>query len=249
MNEFNNKRAISNVIVAIILVIGAIASSIILINGVVKVKSSQTNIIVTGSAKQQITSDLIVWTGSFNTQATQLQDAYTKLETSRNKVAAYLEKQGIAEDAFEFSSISTSINYIMNDYGVYTNLVDNYSLSQTVKISSTEIDKITEISRNATELLHEDVAFTSDLPQYFYTKLADLKVTMLAEATKDAKKRAEMIAENAGNKLGDLKYADMGVMQITPLYSNEIADYGINDTSSLEKEITAVVHCQFEIKK
>jgi hypothetical protein len=58
-----------------------------------------------------------------------------------------------------------------------------------------------------------------------------------------------MIAENAGNKLGDLNYADMGVMQITPLYSNEIDDYGINDTSSLEKEITAVVHCQFEINK
>jgi hypothetical protein len=38
-------------------------------------------------------------------------------------------------------------------------------------------------------------------------------------------------------------------MQITPLYSNEVDDYGINDTSSLEKEITAVVHCQFEIAK
>lgn len=40
-------------------------------------------------------------------------------------------------------------------------------------------------------------------------------------------KRAEMIAENAGNKLGDLKYADMGVIQITPRYSNEVSDYGM----------------------
>jgi hypothetical protein len=29
-----------------------------------------------------------------------------------------------------------------------------------------------------------------------------------------------MIAENAGSKLGKLKYADMGVFQITPRYSN-----------------------------
>ncbi len=249
MNEFSNKRAISNILVAIILVVGAIASSMILINGVVKVKSSQTNIIVTGSAKQQITSDLIVWTGSFNTQSNQLQDAYAKLETSRDKVSDYLVKQGLSKEDIVFSSINTNINYVMNDYGVYTNIVDSYNLSQTVTISSGEIDKITDISRRATELLSEDVAFQSDPPQYFYTKLADLKVTMLAEATKDAKKRAGMIADNAGNKLGDLKYADMGVMQITPLYSNEIADYGINDTSSLEKEITAVVHCQFEIEK
>jgi hypothetical protein len=249
MNEYSNKRALCNIVVALILTIGVIVSSVIMINGVVKVKSSKTNIIVTGSAKQKITSDLIVWTGSFNSQSHELQDAYAKLEVSRNKVSAYLVKQGIGEDDFVFSSINTTINYVMNDMGNYTNEIDNYGLSQTVTISSSEIDKITEISRNATELLNEEVEFQSFPPQYFYTKLADLKVSMLAEATKDAKKRGKMIAENAGNHLGDLKYADMGVMQITPLYSNEIADSGINDTTSLEKEITAVVHCQFEIEK
>ncbi|MDD2484170.1 MAG: SIMPL domain-containing protein, partial [Eubacteriales bacterium] len=66
---------------------------------------------------------------------------------------------------------------------------------------------------------------------------------------KDAKKRAEMISENAGSSLGELKYADMGVIQISPLYSNEVSDYGMNDTYSLEKEITAIVHCEFDIKK
>ncbi|BCN30790.1 SIMPL domain-containing protein [Anaeromicropila herbilytica] len=249
MNEYSNKRALCHIVVALILVIGIITSSIIMINGVVKVKASKTNIIVTGSAKQKITSDLIVWTGSFTSQSKKLQDAYTKLEVSRNKVSDYLVKQGIAKDDFVFSSINTTTNYVMNSMGNYTNEIDNYVLSQTVTISSSQIDKITEISRNATELLNQEVAFQSNPPQYFYTKLADLKVSMLAEATKDAKKRGKMIAENAGNHLGDLKYADMGVMQITPLYSNEIADAGVNDTSSLEKEITAVVHCQFEIEK
>ncbi|WP_312427133.1 SIMPL domain-containing protein [Lacrimispora sp.] len=248
MDEMN-KRSVSNIIVAVILVIGVIGAALILTNGIVQIKASKTNIVVTGSAKQQITSDLIVWTGSFNAQSEKLQDAYSMLEDSRNKVSDYLISKGIGKDEFVFSSISTMINYVMNDYGNNTNKIDNYDLSQTVTISSSEIDKITEISRNATELLNVGVAFQSNQPQYFYTKLADLKVTMLAEATKDARKRAEMIAENAGNKLGDLKYADMGVMQITPLYSNEVDDYGINDTSSLEKEITAVVHCQFEISK
>ncbi len=247
MSDNGSKKAISNIIVAIIIVIGVIASSMILINGVIEVKSDQTNIVVTGSAKQKITSDMIVWTGSFSTQSNQMQDAYSKLEASKEKVSDYLIKQGIAKEDIVFSSIDTVINYVMNDYGVYTNVVDSYSLSQSITISSSEIDKITDISRKATELLSEDVVFHSDPPQYFYTKLADLKVSMLAEATADAKKRAEMIAESAGNKLGDLTYADMGVMQITPLYSNEISDYGINDTSSLEKEITAVVHCNFKI--
>jgi hypothetical protein len=163
-------------------------------------------------------------------------------------VREYLVEQGVAKDKIVFSSINTNTFYIILPSGQYTSDIDYYELNQTVTISSEEIDKITEISRNSTELINDGVEFQSNSPQYLYTKIADLKVTMLAEATKDARKRAEMIAENAGNKLGDLKYADMGVIQITSLYSNEVSDYGINDTYSLEKEITAIVHCEFEIQ-
>lgn len=251
-NEVKNEskfRTISYIVIALILTIGAITAAVIFTNGFVKIKSSRSTIIVTGSAKQKITSDLIVWTGSFNAKSPKLQDAYTQLEKDRDKVEKYLVSQGLKKEELVFSAITTIPNYVTTDYGVTTSVIDYYDLSQTVTVSSSEIDKVTDISRSATDLLNEGVAFQSDPPQYLYTKLADIKVEMLAEATKDARKRAEMIAENAGSELGDLTYADMGVMQITPLYSNEITDYGINDTTSLEKEITAVVHCTFDIDK
>jgi hypothetical protein len=248
MNEFKSK-VLASILLAIIIVIGVIVSASILGNSLVELKGSGNTIIVTGSAKQQITSDLIVWTGSFNAKSPTLQDAYTQLESNKVKVSDYLIKQGVAKDKIVFSSINTNIYYVTLPNGQYTSQIDYYDLFQTVTISSDEIEKITDISRNATELINQGVQFQSNAPQYLYTKIADLKVTMLAEATKDARKRAEMIAENAGSKLGGLKYADMGVIQITPLYSNEVSDYGMNDTYSLEKEITAVVHCQFKILK
>lgn len=247
MNEFRNKIIASSVL-ATIIVIGVIVSALIVGSSIESVKGGNNSIIVTGSAKQQITSDLIVWTGSFNAKAVTLVDAYKQLEASKVKVNDYLIKKGVTQDKIVFSSINTMISYIVLPNGQYTSQIDYYDLNQTVTISSTEIDKITEISRNATELINDGVQFQSNSPQYLYTKIADLKVTMLAEATKDAKKRAEMIAENAGSSLGGLKYADMGVIQITPLYSNEVSDYGMNDTYSLEKEITAVVHCEFKIR-
>jgi len=248
MNETRTRIA-ANIALALIIVAGVIISAMILGNSIIEVKGGNNSIIVTGSAKQQITSDLIVWTGSFSAKAPALQDAYKILETNKSQVQSYLLKQGVPQDKIVFSSINTNTYYIILPNGQYTSDVDYYELYQTVTISSEEIDKITEISRNATELINEGVQFQSNAPQYLYTKIADLKVTMLAEATKDARKRAEMIAENAGSKLGGLKYADMGVIQITPLYSNEVSDYGINDTYSLEKEITAVVHCQFKISQ
>jgi hypothetical protein len=36
-------------------------------------------------------------------------------------------------------------------------------------------------------------------------------------------------------------------MQITPADSNEVSDSGMNDTSSLEKDITAVVNVSFAV--
>ncbi len=247
MTEIRGK-ILANSILASIIVVGIITSSLIVGNSIVSVKGGNNSIIVTGSAKQQITSDLIVWTGSYNAKSNVLLDAYKQLEASKIKVNNYLIKQGVPEEKIVFSSINTMTNYVVLPNGQYTSQIDYYDLDQTVTISSTEIDKITEISRNATELINDGVQFQSNSPQYLYTKIADLKVTMLAEATKDAKKRAEMIAENAGSSLGGLKYADMGVIQITPLYSNEVSDYGMNDTYSLEKEITAVVHCEFKIR-
>ena len=40
----------------------------------------------------------------------------------------------------------------------------------------------------------------------------------------------------------------MGVFQITPPDSNEVSDWGINDTSSIEKKVTAVSNVVFGIR-
>ena len=71
---------------------------------------------------------------------------------------------------------------------------------------------------------------------------------MIEMATLDAKARADAMLKSSGKSAGDLKNASVGVFQITAPYSNEISDYGINDTSSIDKEITAVITCTFEIK-
>jgi len=71
---------------------------------------------------------------------------------------------------------------------------------------------------------------------------------MLAEAAKDAKTRAERVAASTDSSIGSVRTARMGVLQITPADSNEVSDSGMNDTSSLDKDITAVVNLSFEIR-
>lgn len=241
------KKFLVILLTVIIFTGGLVLSTFMVTQSLINIKGTNT-ISVTGSAKKQIKSDLIVWQGSFSAQAPQMADAYAQLKVSLEKVKKYLIGKGIEEKDMVVSSIITNTIYEMNFNGIYTNNVIAYRLEQRVEISSSDVDKITGISREATELINEGVDFQSMMPQYFYTKIADLKVSMLAEATKDAKNRAVQIAENTGSSIGALRSAKMGVFQITPLYSTEVADYGINDTSSIEKEITAVVTCNFEMK-
>lgn len=233
---------------AIVLAASLILSSAIATYGFVKVKGPKSAITVTGSAKKQIKSDLIVWRGTFNEQAATISDAYSTLKVDLEKVKKYLVASGINESDIIVSPINTIVNYVILPNGQVSSAIESYRLTQDVEIRSSEVDKVTDISRESTKLINEGIKFQSIPPQYFYTKIADLKVDMLALATSDAKNRAEKIAENAGSKIGSLSSAKMGVFQITPLYSNEISDYGINDTSSIEKEVMAVVNCVFTTK-
>ncbi|MCY7337039.1 MAG: SIMPL domain-containing protein, partial [Chamaesiphon sp.] len=73
------------------------------------------------------------------------------------------------------------------------------------------------------------------------------RIEMVAEATKDAKARAESIAKTTGNRVGGVRSADTGVFQITPRYSTAVSNEGRYDTTSIDKDITAVVSVKFGI--
>ena len=245
--DLQNQKPLVFLLAIIIFTGGIVASSFKIADSVVEVKGSNS-ITVTGSAKQQLKSDLIVWQGTYSRQAATMAEAYTLLTEDKTKVLKYLSANQVDEKMRTVSAVMTMPIYETNYNGMTTNNIISYRLSQTIEIRSNEVDPITELSRNVTVLLQQGIEFQSNPPQYYYTKIADLKVSMLAAATKDAKLRAEQVSLNTGSAIGKLKSAKMGVFQITPLYSTDVSDYGINDTSSIDKEITAVVTCSFEVK-
>ncbi len=210
--------------------------------------NSRATITVTGSAKKTIRADLAVWRGSFNAQSPRIEDAYVELEASAKRVRAYLVGKGCADSALVFSQVQTQTLFTRSANGMETGQVEGYRLAQTVEVRSQDVARIGTLAREATELIRQGVRFESNAPEYLVTGLADLKVEMLAAATRDARARAAEMAKNAGSSIGRLRSARMGVFQVTPANSTMVTDYGINDTSSLEKDITSVVSVSFEIR-
>ena len=214
------------------------------------VANSRATITVTGSAKKTIRADLAVWRGSFNAQSPRIEDAYAELEASARRVRAYLVGKGFADSALVFSQVQTQAQYRRSREGMELagGAPEGYRLVQTVEVRSRDVERLERLARESTELIRQGVRFESYPPEYLVTGLADLKVEMLAAATRDAKARASEMARNAGSKVGRLRSARMGVFQVTPANSTMVTDYGINDTSSIEKDITSVVSVSFEIR-
>ena len=197
------------------LAIGLVLSSFILGWFYTKTKKGDEAVTVTGSARKRIKSDLVVWTAGVSYQAPQLADAYRSLSENVPRVKQYLIGKGIAENQITISSIATQTLKKQDENGAETSDITGYSLRQQLEVRSTEVDKIEQIAREATELINQGILIESNPPQYYYTKLGDLKIEMLGEAAKDAKTLAERIADSTGNEIGAVRSARMGVMQIT----------------------------------
>lgn len=234
---------------AIIFSAAIIIASLLLGNAYVNRLKSSGEISVTGLGSQDFTSDLIVWDGSFTTESRDLKSAFLQLKKDKILIIDYFKSKGIDTENIVFNAVTTTKNtvekYDSNGKYVGSEFL-NYMLTQNLSIESKEVDKMTKISREITELLNQGIQFYSSEPRYYYTKLADLKIEMISKATEDAKIRAEKIAENSGGKLGKLKSASMGIFQITG--ENSAEDYswgGTFNTSSLKKTASITVKLNY----
>ena len=209
--------------------------------------SSQT-ITVTGSATKEIISDLAILKGTITTQSASAEAAYRELESEKPVLLQFLASKGFPKEKVELSAITHFPIYETAANGYQTQNIKGYTYNQQVEIQSTDVNKIKQLSIDVASVVEKGVNFNVNPPEYHYTNLAQLKINMQAEAAKDAMIRADKIALATGRKLGPMRSARMGVLQITPKYSNQVSDYGVNDISSIDKEITAVVNASFEIE-
>jgi len=237
------------IFLGVCIAVATIVSSVILSQAALKVmKFTKEVITVTGSAQKEIKSDFIVWQCSLSRREADLPTAYKKLKEDSAKVEAYLVARQISPEEMSAQQIYTETIYKKTADGKETNEIQAYRLTQGIDVRSYDVDKVAGVSRESTELINQNIEFFSGSPEYFYTKLDELKVEMLAKASENAKLRAQSMAEPTGNSIGLMRSARMGVFQITPVTSTDVSDYGNNDTTSLVKKVMAVVTVSFAIE-
>lgn len=219
-----------------------------------KVKSLGNTISVTGSAERTITSDIVKWSGrlSRNVGVDGLKDGNTAVKADFATVLQIVHEAGVDDGQITVRPLNVYPVYGSEDpskpYASQTRIV-GYNLDQSFQVESPDVNGVTKLAQAvADRMLQSGVVFTTDSLEYYYSKLAGLKLEMLSEATANAKARAERIVTSTGASLGPLSSAGMGVFQVTAVNSTEISDYGAYDTSAIDKKVTAVARAEFLLR-
>lgn len=242
------RHQLSAFIIALAVIIAAFIAA-----SAFRYKFRQPEIIsVTGLAETNFTSDQIVWQGSFSRTGMELRTAYAAIKADEAAIRQYLAGRGINDTAIVFSSIDVQRNYQTqyDDAGRDRGQMFNgFTLRESVTVSSTDIAGVEKLSREITGLLEQGIELNSTPPAYYYSRLNELKIDLLAKAAADARLRAQTIAKNSDASLGSIKKATMGVFQITGKNENEDYSYGgVFNTTSKDKKATITLKTDYAVQ-
>ncbi len=227
---------------ALMLGIALIVSAFVAKSALVTVKGFGRTISVTGAASKPITSDFALWEGKIQSSAAALENAYAKIEKGLSETRAFMANAGFGEKDYDIGAVQMN-RYQDRETGAVT-----YYLVSTIKVQSSDIERIKSLSVNAASLIEKGVEFVSQTPRFICTKTDEVKIEMIKAATENAQLRARKLAESTGRKIGAPTSARVGVFQIRPRNSQEVSDYGVNDVTSIEKEIVCTVQASFLIE-
>jgi uncharacterized protein len=204
---------------------------------------------VTGSSKVSVKADLAKWTISFSRIVPQssIKTGYDLMAKDLQIVNKYFKDAGVADTDLNISPVFMDQNY---DYSSSKTpgSEKEYTLRQTVQLSLADVQKMTLLAKNTRAIVDGGVLLSPNSVEYYYTKLPDLRVSLLSDAIKDAQNRAEKLTGSTGRMVGVLKSASSGVVQVLPLNSLEVSDYGSYDTGSIDKDVMITVRATFNIK-
>ena len=211
-----------------------------------KIKTASDTVTVTGSARTPVLSDLAMWTIHLDakTSGSGQQSGLDSLEAAKNKILSYLSAQKFTDADAPAAAVEATYLYPQNSEPVFT----GYDIHRDIIVRSTDVDGLSALANSIAPLEGKDYTATTEGIQLTYQKLSETRVSLLSEAIKDARARAEAIAKDSGRSVGTLRNSSSGVVQVLPQGSTDVSDYGNYDTTSKKKDVTVTVHAEFELK-
>lgn len=247
----NTQFSTAIVVLGLLLAIGMASAAFILGVQAKRAVSGQQSISVKGLAEKPIKADNAEWTitiGVTNaTQAGALQD----LAAEREVVEAFLTKHGLTSETWTIEVETLGPHYeeiFVKD--IPRQVQNGFDAYQNIRVTSRDLTKITAANKAFIQLRAENHPVSAQAPNYLVSNLEAVKMSLIADATKNARSRATEFVKQDGVKVGVMKSASQGAFYILPVGGSADDDSygGIYDKSTIDKVARVVVTVVYNIE-
>lgn len=241
MNDVTiSKQPFNLIFIAIIIALGIAVNGFFIGYSIFKFKSSDRSIAVKGFSEKDVKSDFAELVLTFKNPANDLDELQKKNELDTKNVLAFFKSKGIKDEEV-FIDSTDLIDRQTREYGGDRDKQEyRYILTTRIKVVTKGVDLIRDISNQTVELIKQQINI-NPVTSYYFTKFADLRTQMIAEATQSARQAALQFAKDSGSRVGEIRHAVQGAFSITGPNSE------YNELNSVYKKIRVVTSVTFNL--
>ncbi|MBN1546908.1 MAG: SIMPL domain-containing protein, partial [Syntrophaceae bacterium] len=222
-------------IVGLCLFIGLAAGGYFIGKGGTRFKSETRTVTVKGLVEREVKSDKVVWVLNFRRAGDNLREAHAQISADREATISFLKIKGFRDEEIVRQPTRT-IDKFAREYG-QANEKFRYFANSSLVVTTNNVDLVTKTLGATEELLQSGVVLDGQQdggmanPRYIVSSFNDLRPQLLADATKNARATAQQFAADAGTRVGRIRSANQGMIQIFGSDgNNESAPYSPTST-------------------
>lgn len=215
-NRFAPESAIASAVLGLLLFAGLAVLGYLIAQSIVNIKLMDRSVEVKGLSEREVTADIAIWPITFNVADNDLTSLYQTIQHKNDSVVEFLNKNGFKTEEITISAPAV-VDKQAREYG---NPSDGskyrYTASSTITVYTTQVDAVRKSMIKLVELGKQGIAIAGDTysTQFIYSKLNEIKPTMIEEATKNARETADKFAKDSASSLGKIKHASQGTFSI-----------------------------------
>ena len=241
-------RFLSSLILSLSLLVGLYLAGQQIGQGTARFRADNRSLIVKCLAEREVKAGLAPWNIAFRRAGNDYAQLQSEIKADKEAVQAFLTKQGFTPAEVQQQPTRT-VDKLTNEYS--NNQGEDkarFILTGKYTVKSKNVDQVATALGHLDELQAQGILLDSDggaNPSYALTNFNDqLRPLLLDQATANAKVTAEQMAKKLGVKVGKLRSANQGVIQI--FGADQDSEYG--GEGAIQKKLRVVSTFEFDLK-
>jgi uncharacterized protein len=247
----NNQFPKAIMVLGLLLAIGMATAAFILGVQAKRAVSGQQSITVKGLAEKPIKADSAEWSINVGVTAQTQSEALQAVAQERKVVEAFLTKQGLGSETWSVDVETIAPHYeevFIKD--TPRQVQKGFDAFQNIRVTTKDLTKITAANKAFLQLKADNHPVSAQPPNYLVSDLESVKMSLIADATKNARNRATEFVKQDGVKVGVMKSASQGAFYILAVGGEAGDDSygGVYDKSTIDKTARVVVTIVYNIE-